>query len=189
MELWHSEVRLRIAHSILPDCEHPKSGSLEASVKACVTRVALAPCMAVLFGVFGLQMPAVAHLGGDTASISADRDALHAQLHSTPMSLFEQHEITTDGGTVVHEYATPQGTVFAVTWQGPLPPDLALLFGPYYQAFQSAAAAQARPGMHRQLSVAGPDLVVQASGRLRAFRGIAYVPSLLPAGVSAANLQ
>ncbi len=175
--------------SILADCKHPKAGSLEASVISSKFGAALVPCLFGLCGVLGLQMPAVAHLGGDTASVSADRDALRAELHSTPTQLFDLHEITTDGGTVVHEYTSPQGTVFAVTWQGPVPPDLAQLFGTYYREYQSAAAAQARPGMHRQLSIAAADLVVQLTGRLRAFRGMAYVPSLLPPGVSAADLQ
>jgi hypothetical protein len=43
--------------------------------------------------------------------------------------------------------------------------------------------------MHRQLSFANPDFVVESTGRLRNFRGKAYVPSLVPAGVSVADLQ
>jgi hypothetical protein len=43
--------------------------------------------------------------------------------------------------------------------------------------------------MHRQLNVANPDFVVASSGRLRSFRGVAYVPSLIPTGVSVADLQ
>lgn len=131
----------------------------------------------------------MAHLGGDADSVSADRDVLRAQLRSTPMQQYERHEITTTAGTVVHEYASRQGTVFAVTWQGPLPPDLRQLFGNYYETYQSAATAQARPGAHRQLNIAAADLVVQSTGRLRAFTGRAYVPSLVPAGVSVADLQ
>jgi hypothetical protein len=37
--------------------------------------------------------------------------------------------------------------------------------------------------------VAQPDFVAQALGRLRAFRGKAYVPSLVPAGVDVTELQ
>jgi hypothetical protein len=145
-------------------------------------------CTLALLGVLALQAPALARLGGDTDSVNADRDALHAQLHSTPMQLYSQHEIDTPAGTVVHEYTTRTGTVFAVTWQGQLPPDLSQLFGNYYRQYQDAAAAHSRPGMHRQLNIANPDFVVESIGRMRSFRGKAYVPSLVPAGVSVADL-
>jgi hypothetical protein len=136
-----------------------------------------------------LPLPAMAHLGGDAGSIEADRGELHAALRSIPMQQFDLHEITAPSGTLVHEYLTRQGTVFAVTWKGPLPPDLHQLFGNYYERFQTAAAAQMRPGMHRQVNVTAADLVVQSSARPRSFGGVAYIPSLLPSGVSAADLQ
>ncbi len=161
----------------------------EPSVKPDNSRAALAASLFGLFGAVALQAPALAHLGGDIDSVGADRDALRAELHTTPMQQYDLHEISTASGTVVHEYATRQGTVFAVTWQGPLPPDLRQLFGSYYDKYQSTAAARVRPGMHRQLNIAAGDLVVQSSGHLRAFRGRAYVPSLVPAGVSVVDLQ
>jgi Protein of unknown function (DUF2844) len=142
-----------------------------------------------LFGALVLPLPAAAHLGGDSDSVDADRQQLRADLRSIPMRQYNLHEIRAASGTLVHEYATRQGTVFAVTWQGPLPPDLHQLFGDYYQRYQVAAAAQLRPGMHRQLNIAAADLVVQSTARLRAFRGVAYIPSLLPAGVSVVDLQ
>jgi hypothetical protein len=114
---------------------------------------------------------------------------MHAQLRSTPMQLYNMHEITTPAGALIHEYTTRQGTVFAVSWQAPLPPNLAQLFGNYYKQYQDAAAAHSRPGMHRQLNVANPDFVAASTGRLRSFRGVAYVPSLVPTGVSVADLQ
>jgi hypothetical protein len=134
------------------------------------------------------SMPASAHLGGDASSVDADRQMFHAQLTSVLMPLYRQHEIRTQSGTLLHEYATPAGTVFAVSWHGALPPDLQQLFGNYYQRFQSAAPASVRPGMHRQLTIAAPDLVVQSMARTRAYQGTAYIPSLVPAGVSVTDL-
>ncbi len=60
------------------------------------------------------------------------------------------------------------------------------LLGEYFGRFQSTAvvAHQQSPGQHRQFHLAQPDLVILSSGRLRNFRGIAYLPTLLPAGVS-----
>jgi Protein of unknown function (DUF2844) len=158
-------------------------------VKFYKLRTALALCAFGLPGAMLLPASALAHLGGDVDSVDTDRRVFHAEMSSTPMLNYNLHGITTEAGTVVHEYATRQGTVFAVTWQGPFPPDLKQLFGKYYEQFQAAAAAQMRPGMHRQLNIAAADLVVESSARLRAFGGRAYVPSLVPAGVSVAELQ
>jgi hypothetical protein len=136
-----------------------------------------------------LAMPASAGLGGDTASVSDDSVKLRGQLVSTGMLQYDQHDITAASGTVIHEYLSRSGKVFAVSWNGPVPPDLRQLFGPYFESFRSAAAAQSRPGGHRQISVAQPDFVVQATGHMRAFQGKAFVPSLVPPGVSVAELQ
>jgi hypothetical protein len=162
---------------------------LERYVKSNHLRGALALCAFSLSGALMLPAPALAHLGGDTDSVNTDRQVFRAVLRSTPMQQYDLHEITTEAGTVVHEYATRQGTVFAVTWRGALPPDLQQLFGKYYEQYQTAAAARMRPGMHRQLNITGADLVVQSTARLRAFGGRAYIPSLVPAGVSIAELQ
>ncbi|HEY6452837.1 MAG TPA: DUF2844 domain-containing protein [Steroidobacteraceae bacterium] len=136
----------------------------------------------------GLAWPAFASLGGDAGSISADSAQLGGQHAGVSMLHYERHDLTMGTGSVVHEYLSPAGKVFAVTWRGPLPPNLRQLFGNYFESFRTAAATQSRPGGHRQLTIAQPDLVVQASGHLRAFLGKAYVPSLVPPDVSVADL-
>jgi hypothetical protein len=138
---------------------------------------------------FWLASPASASLGGDADSVSSDRITLKGQLVSTPMLQFQLHVITSISGTVVHEYLSRAGKVFAVTWQGPRPPDLRQLFGSYFEPLRSAAAAQSRPGAHRQLNIVQSDFVVQAIAHMRSYQGKAYVPSLIPAGVSVADLE
>jgi hypothetical protein len=145
----------------------------------------LGPALAILLW----QAPALAALGGDVRSVNADRELMQGQLLTTPMQQFDLHEITTTGGTVIREYMTPQGKVFAVTWRGPFPPNLQQLFGSYYEQFQTAATSSAQVASHRMLSIAAPDFVVQALGRMRSYHGKAFVPSLVPAGVSVAALQ
>lgn len=137
-----------------------------------------------------LAGPVWAALGGSTDSVSADANTLRGQLVSTPMAAYDLHQIST-GAVVINEYVTRSGRVFAVTWRGPIPPNLRQLLGDYFARFQSAALAahQVSAGIHRQLSIAQSDLVVQSSGRLRSFRGLAYLPSLLPTGVSVSELQ
>jgi len=136
-----------------------------------------------------LAGPALASLGGDVTSVSDDGVQFHGQVLRTAMLQYDRHDITAASGTVVHEYLSRAGKVFAVTWQGPTPPDLRQLFGSYFEPFRSAAAAQSRPGAHRRLSIVQSDFVVQATGRLRTFQGRAYIPSLIPSGVSIAELQ
>jgi len=171
----------------LASCESSHSSELGQYVTLDFPRLALwglalcTPCLA---------LPAWAHLGGDAATVEADRQMFHADLNSTAMQLYTRHDLRTESGVQLHEYQTPSGAVFAVSWHGPLPPDLSQLFGSYYQRFQAAAAStQVRPGMHRELSIAATDLVMHSVARTRAYQGFAYVPSLVPAGVAIRDLQ
>jgi hypothetical protein len=144
-----------------------------------------------MFAALVWQSCALAGLGSDIHSVAVDREAMHGGLQSASTQLFSLHTITTEAGTTINEYATPQGAIFAVTWRGSMPPDLQQLFGTYYDQYQSAAAdaASAHPGDHRHLNISTADLVVQAVGRPRYYHGRAFVRSLIPAGVSLDALQ
>jgi len=144
---------------------------------------ALAAALAPLL----VAAPCWAALGGSAASVSADGAALNAQVRVTSTVQYDVHEITHDGLTV-HEYVTPQGQVFAITWQGPFKPDLRQLLGDYFSRYQSAAGAVTRAGKHRVFAVNTTDLVIESAGHLRAFQGLAYIPSLVPSGVSVSQL-
>ncbi len=133
--------------------------------------------------------PAFAALGGDAATVEQDSKLRHSQHIITPMLQFERHDLTSSAGGSVREYVSRSGKVFAVTWNAQLPPDLRQLFGSYFDSYRNAVVAQSAPGMHRQVFVVRPDLVVQAIGRVRAFQGVAYVPSLVPAGFDLSNLK
>lgn len=136
---------------------------------------------------------AQAGLGDDlSTSLQADSAHMKAQLRGS-MSTgagYTAQSMTLPSGTVVREYAAPSGKVFAVTWQGPGKPDLQQIFGSYFQQYLSASSA-ARHGAatRRHFQVQGPDLVVSSHGRMRAFHGLAYVPSLVPTNVSIGDLQ
>jgi uncharacterized protein DUF2844 len=146
------------------------------------------PALAVLtFAAF--TAPAFAALGGDEDSVHVDSARFRAQMLSTAMLQYTRHDITTSPDAEIHEYASRSGKVFAVTWRGPLPPDLSQLFGSYFDSYRTALVAQSHPGGHHQLQIVQPDLVIQSVGRLRAFMGKAYVPSLVPAGVDVTELR
>ncbi len=156
--------------------------------------------------VFQAPGTAMATLGGPAQSIATDQQALGGQLRilnqpqsstgepglpegtpapSNPTYAVEQISMPT--GVTVNEYLAPDGTVFAVSWRGPRPPDLSQLLGSYFAEFQTAAAApQAQRG---HLLIRTESLVVETSGHMRDLRGRAYLPALLPPGVKADEIQ
>ena len=131
--------------------------------------------------------PALAGLGGALDSVQADQAHIKGVLRVTSNSGYAVHQISTAYGTSVREYTGPGGTVFAVAWDGPVNPDFEQLFGSYYTQFLQAAAAS--HGSHRHLSIQQADLVIQNSGRMRAFAGRAWVPSLLPQNFAADDIR
>ncbi len=143
----------------------------------------------VLLLALGLSAaPAYASLGGTEVSVGADQTQLKGRvLRVVRAQNFSMHEIEVATGTVIREYVSPAGQVFAVAFQGPAKPDMKQLLGTYYDQYQRAA--QARGVIHGPLIVREPGLVVQISGRMRAFTGRAYVPGMMPAGVTAEAIR
>ncbi len=145
----------------------------------------------VLGGVLLLQLccqQAHAALGEDVASVEADRQHMKAQVRvSMAPQGYTVHEIQTPMNTLVREYVSPSGKVFAVSWRGPVLPDLQQTLGSYYQSYQ--AAAQAPHAGHRHLSVERADIVIHSNGHMRAFSGFAYIPALLPTNLNPSDIQ
>lgn len=137
----------------------------------------------ILFSVFvAAASPAGATLGGSAESVATDQSKIHAKRAVVQRQNYTVHEMTGDDGTVIREYVTPGGKVFGVSWTGPTIPDLTQLLGAYNTEFQ--AAMRAKRGRRSSATVHNPDLVVESSGHMRAFRGRAYLNSMLPSGVA-----
>ncbi|MBS0420771.1 MAG: DUF2844 domain-containing protein [Proteobacteria bacterium] len=132
-------------------------------------------------------LPAFATLGEDATTVENDRVKLKAQLRTTVVAGYTVHVMDAATGTTVREYIAPSGKVFAVTWDGPLLPDFVQTLGRYFPEY-NANASSPQVG-RRHLNIQGNDLVVSSHGHMRAFHGIAYVPSLLPANFSFADLN
>jgi hypothetical protein len=126
-----------------------------------------------------VALPAFAALGGDATSVDADVAKMKAQARATPVNGYTVSQITLPSGTVVNEYISSEGKVFAVTWKGPAVPDLQQTLGTYFAAFQAAGSVP-HGANHHQLTVHQSDLVLQTAGHMRDWNGKAYVPSLLP---------
>jgi uncharacterized protein DUF2844 len=133
--------------------------------------------------------PARASLGGDAASVAADAAELHGIAHFTPLPQYDIQEITSDSGMRVREFLTRDGIVFAVTWNGPVVPDLRTLLGPSFASYTEGLAALKHPGTHRSVRLASSALVVESGGHMRAYSGRAYLPLLVPAAASPADLR
>jgi Protein of unknown function (DUF2844) len=148
--------------------------------------------MIVGLALLGLtSLPASAGLGGNADSVQADGAHMKAQVRgSTNAAGYSVERLTLPSGTVVREYLTEGGVVFAVSWQGPTMPDLRDTLGSYFEQYTAAsAAAQHDARTRRHFEVNESDLVVESNGRMRDYYGRAYVPSLLPPNVTAADIQ
>jgi Protein of unknown function (DUF2844) len=133
--------------------------------------------------VAGSVLPAFAGLGGDAASVDADVVKMKGQARATPVAGYTMSEITLPSGTVVHEFVSSEGKVFAVSWKGMAVPDLSQTLGTYFAEYKAAAAATPHAS-HHNLTVQQPDLVVRTGGHMRNWYGQAYVLSLLPPNFS-----
>jgi uncharacterized protein DUF2844 len=137
-----------------------------------------------------ISLPAFAGLGEDVSSVQADQAHMQGALRTTQNQSYTVHEIQAPTGIVVREYVSPSGTVFGVAWQGPWPPDMRQILANYFDAYRQAAQAQASAhGGRRPLVIEQPGLVVRSGGHMRWFAGQAYLPALLPQGVTAEAIR
>ncbi|ATP28773.1 hypothetical protein CR207_10420 [Chromobacterium violaceum] len=155
-------------------------------------------------------LAAMAALGGSAGSVTQDLTALSGapsragqgnvqQAAPQPADVtpqgagYQVKAFSTKDGTAVREYLY-QGKVFGVAWNGPAIPDLQQLFGQvhyasYRNSLQALEKSRSAQVSRRALSVSSSTLVVNAYGKVPRFAGSAYVPQLLPAGFSAADLK
>ena len=135
----------------------------------------------------GPAAPGWAALGEPETSVSVDSGHFRASLHVAGRPSFTVHELRTPAGTVIREFVALSGTVFAVSWRGPFVPSMSLLLGQNYQRYANAPRSAGSTRSH--LLIDQPDLVVHAGGHIRSYAGLAYLPQLMPAGVSEEQLQ
>ncbi len=142
----------------------------------------LAPAL-VLLGALAAR-PARAALGEAESSVARARKARAAGPRGTTQrDAYSVHELER-GGTTIREYVSPQGIVFAVTWSGLANPDLRTLLGSYAAEYERAAGRGSPGRGKRAQRVVADHVVVDRWGHMRDVHGRAYVPGLVPEGVS-----
>jgi hypothetical protein len=138
----------------------------------------------VLVALLGPSQWARATLGEPADTINADRTALKAVKRATTTHAgYTVEEVVADA-TTVREYVSPSGIVFGVAWNGYAYPDLTQLLGSYWGEYRDARKNAPRVHGRRSQRISTDDVVVETWGRMRDLQGRAYVPALIPSGVS-----
>lgn len=114
----------------------------------------------------------------------AGKAALATTHALVPSGQYAWHQTELETGTIVREFASPSGVVFAVAWRGPVLPDLGALLGNYFQTF-TLATQEARQAGRRgsPVNIDRDGLLVHSSASMQKFFGYAYAPALVPTGV------
>jgi len=131
-----------------------------------------------------------------TATSSSTTAAATATANTaTTTTSYTVRTATLASGTEEREYVSVDGVVFGVAWNGPSAPDFKALFGTsafanYANGLQAASASGGRRGRAGgPVTVTTSGLIVQMGGHQRALYGRAYMPDLLPSGLSASDIQ
>lgn len=140
--------------------------------------------IATTFFLVGL-MPSISHaeLGGNPASVLAEQKEFNSQLTTNSQNGVTIYIQTLPSGTVVKEYASATGVIFALSWSGPNIPNLQVLLGNYFNDYL-AAIKQSRGA----ISINTNSLVIQSTGMMGAFQGYALLPKKAPIDFSSVNL-
>jgi len=123
-------------------------------------------------------------LGGSADSVTADQKALAAMRSVTTIHAnYSVQQVESDAVTV-REYISSSDIVFAVVWSGLVNPDLTQLLGSYSDEYREAQRQMPRTHGKRTQQVKASHVVVETWGHMRHLQGRAYVPALVPQGVT-----
>jgi Protein of unknown function (DUF2844) len=139
--------------------------------------------------IFAMTQRTEAALGESVDTVESDRKALSATRGATMAhNKYTVYEINSSS-TAVREYVSPAGVVFGIAWTGLVYPDLRQLLGSYAGEYQEALRQTPRQYGRRSLKVKTDRIVVEKWGHMRDLQGRAYVPDLIPAGVSVDEIR
>lgn len=141
--------------------------------------------LAISLSPFAHPTPTWAVLGGNPGGVEVDHRPLAGAIETIAAPEYHVEELTTLD-LVVREYVATNGSVFAVAWAGRRVPDLPVLLGAYFADYEAGAAAAAskRSPLRGVKRIETDELVVELGGHMGAVWGRAYLPGLLPPGLS-----
>lgn len=121
-------------------------------------------------------------LGLVPVSTSAKNGYTSVTLSLPPGSPLSQNGLKT---LTVREFLDASGQVFAVAWEGSLPPDLSVLLGRH---FKSLPAQNHSPDRHH-LFIHTQNMELRVIGTSRFRAGRAWIPSRLPPGFTLSEIR
>jgi hypothetical protein len=126
-------------------------------------------------------------LGESVRTVQDDQQYMRGNLVVMTHRGYSIHQISSSNGHVIKEYVSLQGSVFGISWQGSTIPNLQQFLGSYFTQLQDAMRSSRR--RRGPLVVRTDQVVIETGGHQRSFHGRAYIPDLLPATVSPADIQ
>ena len=134
----------------------------------------------------GIILPNIsyAELGGGISTVYQEQKQFNSQTSSSALGNVTVITQRLPSGIILREYMAGDGLIFALTWQGPSQPNLQVILGAYFDNYLNAAKNAQRP-IYSQDS----NIVIESSGMMGAYEGLAYLPRQLPVGFSVKNLQ
>jgi len=132
---------------------------------------------------------ASATLGESADSATTDRKALSAVRSTTKVATGYTVQVIESDSITIREYISPNDIVFAVAWTGLINPDLTQLLGSYADEYHQAVKKIPRKPGRRFNQVKTSRLVVEKWGHMRNLQGRAFVPNLIPPGVSVDDIK
>ena len=143
----------------------------------------------LFFGTLSVSLPAFGALGGDRLSIDSDKRTLKAvEKKVTEHPTYTVVELES-GGTVIREYLSIDGKIFALAWKGLAHPDLTVLLGQHASEYQRRHRIKEGQLGRRHHAMVSEHFVVERSGRLRNRQGRAYLPKELPTELQINDIQ
>jgi hypothetical protein len=130
-----------------------------------------------------------ATLGEIENSVEADKVLLKGTRILLKYPKFSVHNIIAASGNQIKEYVTLEGRVFALTWNGLSHPDLSSLLGSYFKEYEDKRIGRGQLRGRKIQAVQTNRVVVMKSGHMRDVKGSAFVPQLVPAGVTIEELN
>ena len=128
-----------------------------------------------------------AALGGLPEQFDAEGATVASSATSTGPN-YTMRDTTLASGTRVREYVSNGGVVFAVSWEGPVMPDLKGLLGKYFDTMVAESTRSPKAG-RSQIAVNLPEVAINSGGHMRAFEGSAWIPAALPAGFTSDDVR
>lgn len=142
-------------------------------------------------GVFCLSISAHATLGGDIATVQRDARTLNAVTATISVKATvrqgQKAFAFSAPGVHIREYASGNGSIYAISWNGYRNPDLKVLLGSHYAEYVQTRDKQVFRG-HGPRLFKMEKMIVELSGHMRAFTGKAYLPAAVPRGLRPGDL-